>query len=214
MTYIQLINAVLRRLREDEVTAYNESDYSLLIGDFVNEAKREVEDAWDWTALRQDITVTCVASQQDYTLTNATQRYKIFQVLNDTQDTVMQLVPYNYMQRLERLGTTQEASPLYYTINGESSGDPTVSFWPIPDSTDSIVFNIKVSQDDLAASETELTIPDWPVVLGAYAKAISERGEDGSTQYAEAMNNYGRALSDAIAADAVNVPQEIVWKVV
>ena len=39
MTYLQLVNAVMRRLREEEITTVDESDYAKLIGDFVNDAK-------------------------------------------------------------------------------------------------------------------------------------------------------------------------------
>jgi hypothetical protein len=35
MTYLEAINSVLRRLREDEVATALESSYSALIGDFV-----------------------------------------------------------------------------------------------------------------------------------------------------------------------------------
>jgi hypothetical protein len=58
MTYLQLVNSVLRRLREDEVSSVSQNSYSKLIGEFVNDAKRSVEDAYDWTALRTTLTVT------------------------------------------------------------------------------------------------------------------------------------------------------------
>ena len=45
MTYLQLVNRVLRKLREDEVTIVNENDYSKLVGDFVNDAVKCVEAA-------------------------------------------------------------------------------------------------------------------------------------------------------------------------
>ena len=45
MTYLQLVNSVLRRLREDEVTTVGQTSYSKLIGEFVNDAKRTVEDS-------------------------------------------------------------------------------------------------------------------------------------------------------------------------
>ena len=35
MTYLQLVNSVLRRLREDEVTTVAQNSYSKLIGEFV-----------------------------------------------------------------------------------------------------------------------------------------------------------------------------------
>ena len=52
MTYLEAINKVLRRLREDEVAAPSTSAYSKLIGELVNDANRMVEDAWDWGELR------------------------------------------------------------------------------------------------------------------------------------------------------------------
>ena len=75
MTYIQIINSVLRRLREDTIAtnwvgdlvgSTGPTDYQVMIGDFVNEVKTEVEDAWDWTSLRRIETVATIADQRSY----------------------------------------------------------------------------------------------------------------------------------------------------
>jgi hypothetical protein len=44
MTYLQLVNSVLRRMRENEVTSFENStdSYVKLIGEFVNDARRIV----------------------------------------------------------------------------------------------------------------------------------------------------------------------------
>ena len=47
MNYLSLVNSVLRRLRETEVSSVADNAYSKLIGDFVNDAKRQVEDAYN-----------------------------------------------------------------------------------------------------------------------------------------------------------------------
>ena len=39
------------------------------------------------------------------------------------------------------------------------------------------------------------------MVYGAYAKAVSERGEDGGVSFAEANAMYLQVLADAIAMD-------------
>jgi hypothetical protein len=56
MTYLELINAVLVRLRENTITqAQLDADndpYWRFIGSAVNDAKDRVEDAWQWSALR------------------------------------------------------------------------------------------------------------------------------------------------------------------
>jgi hypothetical protein len=45
MTYLELVNDVLVRLRETTVSSVSETSYSSLIGKFVNDAKRQIEDA-------------------------------------------------------------------------------------------------------------------------------------------------------------------------
>ena len=57
MTYLELVNGVLRRLRENQVETVAETSYSVLIGDFVNDAKQLVEDSHSWSALRTAIEI-------------------------------------------------------------------------------------------------------------------------------------------------------------
>jgi len=54
MTYLELINNVLVRLREASITAaqVDSNPYWASIGAHVNDAKDRVEDAWQWGALR------------------------------------------------------------------------------------------------------------------------------------------------------------------
>jgi len=71
MTYLELVNDVLARLRETSVSTVTETTYSTLIGKFVNDAKRQIEDAFSWNVLGQTITVTTAASTAAYSLTGA-----------------------------------------------------------------------------------------------------------------------------------------------
>lgn len=211
MTYLQLINAVMRRLREDEVTSYTQTAYSKLIGDFVNESKREVEDAWNWLQLRTTITVNTVADTYSYTLTGSGDRYRVLQVLDNTNDGILQPAPWRWLNMQLTANNAATGLPGYYGINGQTGGDADMDFYPIPDGAYTLLVHIVVPQADFSSDNTEMTVPDWPVILGAHAKALSERGEDGSTMYAEVMNNYYKAMSDAIALDAVNEPEELIW---
>lgn len=76
-TTLTLLNKVLRGMRQfdyiiDDTDTSTTDDYVLMLLQFVNEAKEEIEDAgWPWQALRATITVTLAASQVDYTLTSA-----------------------------------------------------------------------------------------------------------------------------------------------
>ena len=56
MTYLELVNGVLTRLREESISAgqleLDTNPYWAFIGTAVNDAKTRVEDAWEWGALR------------------------------------------------------------------------------------------------------------------------------------------------------------------
>ena len=65
-TYLDAVNNVLRRLREPTVTSVTDTDYSAMIGVFVNDAKRDIEDAHDWNALSDTLTATTTADIFNY----------------------------------------------------------------------------------------------------------------------------------------------------
>lgn len=212
MTYLKLINKVLVRLREDQVTSHTQSEYAALIGEFVNEAKTEVENAWKWINLRSTIQVTCVANTFRYTLIGAGNRFNVLDVFNDSQDVQMRAAPSTWLTSLFTTNSgTDTGNPIYYGFNGSDGTDPHVDVWPIPNTTDVLNFNMVLPQDDFTDDADTLTVPSLPVILGAYALALAERGEDGSTSASRADMKYTQALSDAIALDAINVPHETTW---
>lgn len=77
MTTRELINKVLRGIRQfglliDSGTTSTTDDYLLMILQFLNEAKEEVEEAgWSWQALRQTVTVTLAQGTTEYDITIA-----------------------------------------------------------------------------------------------------------------------------------------------
>ena len=216
MTYLQLVNKVLERLREDEVTSVGQSNYSKLISSFINQTKREVEDAHDWTQLRDTIIVDTVSGTYKYSIAGASNRFRILQVINDTEDMELREAPYTWMKKqFTAVSDIAEGSPYLYNIEGrDSNGDPYVNLYPRPNSIESIDFNMVIPQDSLSTDADILTVPEWPVILGAHMRAISERGEDGGQTFGEMRSDYQAALSDAIGIDSGNVPDEMIWTVV
>jgi len=211
LTYIEIINKVLIRLRENQVTDLSQS-YSALIGEFVNEAKREVENAWTWVQLRSTIQITTEASSLRYTLTGSGNRSKILYVINDSDNFEMQLANSKWMTLQLTAATTQNASPVYYDVNGYSDGDFNVDLYPIPEKAYNINFNMVIPQEDLKEVDDVVIVPFQPIILSAYAKAISERGEDSGIAYRDALVNAEKSLSDAISNDASYVPSELIWE--
>jgi len=52
MTYLQIVNSVLTRLRENQVDTVDFDEYSSLIAAFVNDAKAQIENSHSWSSLR------------------------------------------------------------------------------------------------------------------------------------------------------------------
>jgi hypothetical protein len=214
MTYKELVNSVLVRLREEQIVNVTDNSYSTLIGEFVNDAKRQVEDAWNWTALRQTLTVTTTANTFNYEMNGAGTRFRVLDVINDTSNIFMYQESSSWFN--ERFLNTQSAvktgEPRNYTFNGVSSdGDIQVDVYPIPDAVYALRFNFVIPQAKLTDNETVLLVPSEPVILGAYARAVAERGEDGGLSTAEATALAANSLNDAIAIEANHFPSELVW---
>lgn len=211
-TFLQATNNVLLRLREAEVTTVTENAYSKLIARLVNDSKRTVEDAWNWNALYTTITLTTSASTHTYTLTGSGYRFKIDTVNNTTNTGRLTNVPLSYILDQQQLTTAQTGQPRYYAIKGMSGADAQVVLYPTPDGTASIKFNGWVPQVDLVLSADILVIPSEAVILGAYARALAERGEDGGLSSSEAHGLYKLAMADQIAIESTRHAENDAWE--
>ena len=142
MTYLNLVNSVLRRLREEEVSSVQSSTYSKMAGDFVNDAKRIVEDAWDWSALRTTLTITTTDDIFNYVLTGSQNRIKELNVINDTSNIIMEYRPAKYLDEQYLVQDPVKGSPKFFTYNGiDSDGDTQIDVYPKPDGVYTLRFN-------------------------------------------------------------------------
>lgn len=215
MTYLEMVNNILKRLRERTVSSVNENAYSALIGILVNDAKREIEDSWDWSALRTTISLTTTPNIFSYVLTGSQNRIKVLEVLNDTEDFVMQYKEATWMTRQFLMSDPERNSPLYYSFNGvDNDNDTIVDIYPIPEAVETLRFNVVQRLADLENNADKLTIPAQPVLMLAYAKAVEERGEDGGVGSSAAYATAARSLNDAISLDAIKHPEELIWSAV
>ena len=211
MTYLEVVNTVLRRIREKEVTSVNATSYSRLIGDLVNDVKDELEYSWNWNALRQTYSVNTGIGVFNYVLNGAKSGTYILNAWNDTAKT--ELVPMSTLNA-ERvyLQDRLEGAPAYYNVNGtDATGNLLVDVYPIPDTSYVLTFNVCASQPDLVNDSDLIWVPARPVIEGSVARAITERGEDGGLNSSEAYALYKAALSDYIALEASRYPEEECW---
>lgn len=211
--YIQLVNDVLIRLREPEASSVSDTAYVKLIAKYVNDSKRQVEDAYSWNALSETLSATTTADVFNYVLVGSGQRFRVIDVLNDTDNWFLRNASTVWMDEQFLLTNGQKkGSPLYYNFNGtDSNGDTQVDLFPIPNGTYNLRFNIIKPQDPLVNNADTLLVPHEPVILGALARAQAERGEDGGVQSGETYVLYRQSLADAISLEANRYVEETQW---
>jgi hypothetical protein len=195
-------------LRETTVATNGATTYSTLIGKFVNDAKRQVEDAFSWNVLGQNITLTTVAATYSYSLTGAGQKFQVMDVINTTSNVGMKNISFVEMNRYQNLVPTTNGIPQFYAFDGvDASSDTKVTLYPRPDGVYSIPFSLTVPQATLASDATSILVPDFLVAQNAYARALVERGEDGGLSSSEAYQLYKSMLSDYIALEGTRYPE-------
>ena len=216
-TYLDLVNDILVRLREPEVTTVQENVLSKLIGKLVNDSKRQVEDAYNWNALTATLTAVTQANTFNYGLTGIGQRFKVIDAYNYTAKWPLRPASTVVLNKmfLEGGTTPETGSPQYYNFNGlTAQGDTQVDVFPVPTSAETLFFNLYVPQDALVNDSDALYVPSEPVILGAYARALVERGEDGGLNSSEAYGLYRASLADHIANEASRYVEEETWEAV
>ena len=215
MTFRTTLNKVLVRLREDTISSdwsgvINDStavdDYQKLIGEFVNESKQLVEDSWNWGSLRTVISISTSSGTSQYTVTGVNNRSRILQVIDSTNNSLLTQTSDDYFYNVTHTGTSSNGVPVYYRLNNN-----TIDFWPTPGGTYAIKIHTVDAPDDLANATDTLAVQEHLVVLGAYALALSERGEDGGTPSDQAMLRFKTALTDAISQDSLRTVNETTW---
>jgi hypothetical protein len=211
-TFIEAINEVLIRLREDPVTAPGDTAYSRLIAIYVNDAKRQVEDAYNWNALSATVTVDTNPNIFRYLMVGAGQRFRVLDVVNQEANWFMTAETTSKMNELFLNQEVPTGAPEFYNFNGtDPNGDTYVDLYPIPDGDYSIYFNVVAPTPPLVSGSDIILVPSEPIIFLAYSKALVERGEDSGINSNEAYQLYLQSLSDHIAIDSNKFEDETTW---
>jgi hypothetical protein len=209
MTYLELVNDVLIRLRETTVSTVSETSYSALIGKFVNDAKRQIEDSYNWNVLGQTITVTTTSGTSSYSLTGAGQKFRVNDAINTTSVITLDNTTVADMNRKLNFGTPSQSIPTEFCFSGvDNNGDTKVDLFPVPDGVYTLKFDLTIPQANLSADGTSVKVLDYLVAQSAYARGLIERGEDGGTASNEAYALFRGMLSDAIALESTRYPED------
>jgi hypothetical protein len=214
-TYLDLVNDVLIRMREPEVTTVQENILSKLVGKLVNDAKRQVEDSYNWNSLTATLTAVTSANTFNYGLSGLGTRFKVIDAYNATLKSELRPATTRSMNERFMLSTPATGSPSEYNFNGVTAqGDTQVDVYPIPVGVETLLFNLYIPQEKLVNDTDTMLAPEEPVVLGAFARALVERGEDGGLNSSEAYGLYKSSLADAIAIESSRYIEEESWEAV
>jgi hypothetical protein len=212
-TYLDMVQDVMIRMRESKPSSVYDTGYTQLIGKFVNDAKRMVENAYDWNSIKTSILITTSPGVYAYTLNGTNNRFTMIDVIDTTTRYILQNYPIQELNKLYLIAQPpQSGSPVYYGFNGiDGNGNTIVNLYPVPNSTDNIYFNLTLPQADLYNDTDVITIPSPPVVQLAYGMAIAERGEDGSIGESDAIGLGKAMLADYIAIENSRYMEDQVW---
>lgn len=213
-TYLELVNDVLVRLREDTVLAVTANSYSSLVGKWVNDAKRMVEDAWDWQALQAQVAVSIVAPTTSYTLTGVNERARLMRnsynpniplAFDITTNDKFQLLdaPLDWVREqllLQNIPASQ-AKPIYFATT-KLAGGVGIRLFETPTTSRSWALYFVVPQDDLALDADILSVPYSPVIHIALDNALNERGEEIGEPGTTVSERAHMHIANAIAIDA------------
>ena len=237
MTYLEMCNEVLVRMREQEIFSVSDPDndpQQKLVCKFVNDAKQFVERAHTWNALRKLWVVDLAHDVHKYNLMGASEQSRPYLVRYQSGAVLKEVDP-RWMERK----TQSKGSPHYYTMSDVSNHTVTMKVWPYPDNTfgdshDVYEFgeaefdgNSFVASPDKVlhvygfAHQPRLTndgdtflIPEDPIMHYGLGFSTRERGEAGGTSSAEIFALAKQSLSDSISWDVANSDLEYSWTTV
>lgn len=214
-TFLELVNNVLTRLREQTVSSVNDTEYSRLIKVMINDSKREIENANDWSALRTSVSITTSLGTENYTLSDLGVDFKVKDVYNLTSKVPLRETVDKYINDNNYLSSSVNGVPYYYVFKGidSVSGDAKVRLFPVPDGVYTIQFEVCKRQSDLVNDSDRVLIPGHLIELLTLAKAIAERGEDGGQMSNQVYQQFLVNLSDSIAIEKGRFSAETMWEV-
>lgn len=216
------------------MTTVTQTPYSLLIGALVNDAKREVEDAWQWASLQDYLQFTTSSNVYQYDLSNvntgiratpANDRTRLWVDPTLSKPYLINTTP-NFEYNLAYEPTLTDYSIKVATVNQDVLDIP--KYWqlfPSPTTTTAGQWNKQVRlfaipngaytmqmwivnpSPDLVNDTDFFYVPTAPVVLKAYLFALYERGEELGEMLTLTTDKLEQSLADAIAYDQTNSAQ-------
>ena len=232
----ELMNKVLRGIRQfglilDSGTTSTTDDYLLMILQFVNEAKEEIEEAgWAWQALRQTVTVTLASGTAEYDIEIAGQadvdtndrsrllyeNVTLFGSSEGFYDSMASLpqvfdVTTSSEYRLREV-TQEKMERMHFTDNDETqkplyfaiytdSDSLKMKVFPTPDATYTLKMRLYIPQAELSSTSLEATSLSIPQ-RPVWTLALFKANQERGDELGKEGSAAHRAYLDAHGAAA------------
>ena len=212
-TRLQIINAVLPRMRESTVATSSSTIYASLVASVLNVIKAQIESAWQWRNLRDTYTITVTPGVTSYALTGSGQFAQIMDIWNRTTNRELDRgTTRGFNEKFFGVTTVQTGDVAEYNPAGlDASYDVQIDTWPNVTATNTLKANLYVPAADPATDATVVLIPNQVLIEGMIAYLLAERGDDSGTAVQMQVAIYERMLGDAIAAEIGQDSSEADW---
>jgi hypothetical protein len=194
------------------------------VGAWVNDAKRMVEDAWNWQALLSNVTISIQPNVRTYDAGMNERARLIFKPTPEsntpmaydiTNSSRYQLIykPYFYVLEQQQLvwPVPTTATPIEFSIRKSPIGGVAIDLVEYPTISRTWAFLFTYPQDDLVNNLDQMFVPSAPVVQIALDYALNERGEEvgepGNTVSQKAQIH----IANAIALDSLEQDDKTTW---
>lgn len=199
---IGIINEVMRKLGLKAVTNLNDTKFSTVLTDFLNDVIDEVSDYGDWQEMFRETTVQSISSVGQYEIPVSGNVKNILEVSWDHQISPLDVVSIDEILRLQRVRTFG-GNPRNYAVVGVSGNNPIIRISSIPTTAAPLVVAYyKKPAVIVAATANNSAMPQFParmLVQGVYAKALlEENGGQPTSEYQVAYTEYQRMRNETL----------------
>ena len=236
MNYKEMVNEVLIRMREDEITSVSDKDndpQQKIVCKFVNDAMNLVSRSHTWNAFRHVWVIDLAHGKDRYVLADGVENSAVYAVTTGKKRALQEANPRRFASDKSTMG-----SPAYYHTGSVNNHELVVTVSPVPDNTHegegnaeqytvarfgmatfndpskTLIVSGFAQPHALKDDSDVIAIPTDPVIQYALAYAHSERGEAGGQSVMELFSIAKSSLADAISWDVNNSTGEYLWSAV